>query len=130
MSQADIDTVYKLHTDFVAAMKRADTDHLVNSFTADGMIMAPGEPKVQGREAIRAWFDNFNENFVTVDSVATDQVYIDGGDCIVESGEFAWKVRPKAGGESTETKSKWLAVWQRQPDGAWKLARDMFNTNA
>ena len=65
MAQADIDTVYKLHTEFVEAMKQEDTEYLVKSFDADGIVMAPGQPAAVGTDAIRGWFTNFFDNFAT-----------------------------------------------------------------
>ena len=130
MAQADIDTVYKLHMDFVEAMKGENTEFLVNSFEADGMMMPPGEPSAVGADAIRAYFTNFFDNFTTEKAVPRNETYLDGGDDIIETGDFEWVLTPKAGGESTETMAKWVAVWHRQPDGSWKAVRDIFNSNA
>jgi len=36
-------------------------------------------------------------------------------------------VTPKAGGESIQLEGKYLVVFQKQPDGSWKAARDIWN---
>ena len=130
MAQADIDTVYKLHTEFVEAMKREDTEFLVNCFEADGIVLAPGEPAAVGTDAIRGWFTNFFDNFVTEKALPNNETYLDGGDYVIETGHMDWVVRPKAGGESTGSMIKWVAVWHRQADGGWKMVRDIFNSDA
>ena len=36
---------------------------------------------------------------------------------------------PKAGGPSTQDKSKWIAALERQPDGSWKVFWEMYNSD-
>jgi ketosteroid isomerase-like protein len=49
------------------------------------------------------------------------------GDVAIERGSFTWKVTP-AGGSDVEDHGSFLAIWRRQPDGAWKLARNIWNS--
>ncbi|MEZ4715137.1 MAG: DUF4440 domain-containing protein [Caldilineaceae bacterium] len=36
---------------------------------------------------------------------------------------------PKAGGDDVYIDGKYMSVLMRQPDGSWKLYRDIFNSN-
>ena len=36
---------------------------------------------------------------------------------------------PDGDGNVVEIEGKYLSVWKRQPDGRWKIAVDMFNSN-
>jgi ketosteroid isomerase-like protein len=35
---------------------------------------------------------------------------------------------PKAGGTARTTSGSFLRIYRRQPDGSWRMTRDMFNT--
>ena len=129
MAQEDIDRVYHLHTKFQDAMVRQDIDFLMTLFTEDAMIMAPGEPAVRGSEEVRSWFENAFGAAVTEKLKASSEEYFDGGDCILETGEAEWNTRPTGGGDPNTAQIKWLAVWHRQPDGDWKIVRDIFNSS-
>ncbi|MGD8329798.1 MAG: hypothetical protein PVJ49_10195 [Acidobacteriota bacterium] len=39
-------------------------------------------------------------------------------------------MRPRAGGDTVERRSRFLQVWQRQPDGGWRVARGIWNGDA
>lgn len=41
-------------------------------------------------------------------------------------GHDTCTVTPKSGGQSMTTKTLWLAVYERQPDGTWLTIRDVF----
>ena len=41
--------------------------------------------------------------------------------------EYIAMVTPKEGGETVEEKGKVLEILQRQPDGSWKIAREIWN---
>jgi ketosteroid isomerase-like protein len=36
-------------------------------------------------------------------------------------------MRPKAGGQATELDGKYFYVYQRQGNGSWRIARDIYN---
>lgn len=43
--------------------------------------------------------------------------------------EFVEILTPKAGGEPIEMRGKIIEVCQKQPDGSWKFAREIWNLN-
>ena len=43
--------------------------------------------------------------------------------------ECAQTLTPKAGGEPTEDSGKWLGILKRQPNGSWKVHRDIWNSD-
>jgi ketosteroid isomerase-like protein len=46
-----------------------------------------------------------------------------------DRGAYRWRGIPRAGGEPIEDHGKYLVILQRQPDGSWKVARDMDNSD-
>jgi len=57
----------------------------------------------------------------------TEDVMVGGG-VAVETGTFEWMLQPKSGA-AVKDKGKYLTVWKRQPDGTWKIVRDINNTD-
>jgi ketosteroid isomerase-like protein len=51
------------------------------------------------------------------------------GDAAVERLTFASRATPLAGGDTTEDIGKGLHVYARQPNGAWKLTHDIWNSD-
>ena len=49
------------------------------------------------------------------------------GDWAISNGTYSARRTPKAGGERTADSGKWLDVMQRQPDGTWRIYRDIWN---
>ena len=129
MAQADVDQVYALHVKFLEAMVNEDVDFLMDHFTDDAVILAPGAPVARGSDEIRSWFEGAFAAATTESLDARNEDYYEAGDCIIETGEGTWTTRPKDGGESTTANIQWLAAWQRQSDGGWKIVRDIFNSD-
>ena len=50
------------------------------------------------------------------------------GDTAYEVGDYTMKMQPP-GADAMSDRGKYLVVWKRQADGAWKLAVDIWNTN-
>ncbi|MEZ4715138.1 MAG: hypothetical protein R2851_03465 [Caldilineaceae bacterium] len=54
---------------------------------------------------------------------------IHGPDVTVARGFYTATVTPNAGGEDIYVDGKYMSVLKQQPDGSWKLYRDIFNSN-
>ena len=44
-------------------------------------------------------------------------------------GTYQLKLTPKGRGKEIEDAGKWLNLIQRQPDGSWKIARHIWNSD-
>ncbi len=62
------------------------------------------------------------------DMKATTNDLMVAGDLAVETGSYQLTMVPKKG-KPTPEKGKYLTVWKRQPDGTWKIVRDIDNTD-
>ena len=51
------------------------------------------------------------------------------GDLAYQRGTFTVEATPKAGGNKTRTSGTFLRIYRRQPDGSWRMTRDMFNSD-
>jgi len=94
--------------------------------------MPPDAPARVGVEAIREAmepvFSNMNLDF---DLVGIDESRVHG-DLALTRCTYSLSATPKGGGEpiAVMPDGKALTLYERQPDGAWKIAYDSFNANS
>jgi len=103
-------------------------DALVDEFyLEDARLMAPGRPPVQGSAELRTfWQSEFDQGLVTLNLNPTE---IDGsGDLAYEIGTYDLMVRREARGVFQDH-GKYVVVYKRLPDGSWKAAADIFNSD-
>jgi ketosteroid isomerase-like protein len=83
--------------------------------TADGVFIPENSPPIVGQSAIRSYCRSlFDENVF---------------DWAFAVGTWRGRVRPKGGGDWTEIENGTIAIYRRQDNGAWKLARAIWNSN-
>ena len=117
------------HDRFLAALAAGDVPGLLGVLTDDVTFYRPHEPTRKGRQVVEAWARQ------TFAAINTERVSVSGrnvviaGDSAIEIGDFVWAVRPAAGGPTTEDRGRFMAIWQRQSDGSWKAAHDLWNSS-
>jgi ketosteroid isomerase-like protein len=101
----------------------------LSSLTTDGHVMLPPnrEPvvgKSANNEMNRGAFQNydFSETWTPVETV------IDGN-LAFQRGTFTTIATPKRDGKRVEVSGSFMRIYQRQPNGEWRMTRDMFNSS-
>ena len=51
------------------------------------------------------------------------------GDWAFERANYTFRLTPVAGGAAMQENTKNLRILQRQPDGSWKIAREIWNSD-
>ena len=129
--EADITAINEIWTQYAATLTAGDLDLWISLWTDDGIRMAPDAPAVIGkeqiREAMKPVFDQMTLD-VTITSIEDAKVY---GDLGLTRCNATLDMTPKAGGETIHAMGdgKALTLYERQPDGSWKIAIDCFNSN-
>jgi len=113
---------------FLAAMKGGDAKAAASNYSEDAIVMMPGEPAWKGRAAILNGLDGFLKAMTMKEGATHTEDVMVGGSMAVETGTFEWTLQPKSGA-AVKDKGKYLTVWRRQPDGTWKIVRDINNTD-
>ena len=104
-------------------------DTIFASFTDDARVLAPDIPMAEGWEASRAVFAKLEA--LPGYSLKWSPAIADVGgaaDLGYTIGTYHMKL-PGSDGSIVEIDGKYLSIWKRQPDGNWKIAVDMFNTD-
>lgn len=127
--QAVTVAVNEIYEQYASSLKSGDADRWIALWSDEGVQMPPGSPPVIGKEEIGAGTVAFLDAF-TVDSfeIHIDEIQL-AGDLAFARGTYSGAYTPKDGGEGFAEDGKYLTVFQRQPDGSWKIYRDIFNLN-
>src|ERR1044072_1061461 len=118
MSRERID---EAHLAFLDAMKANDAHALGQLVTADAVLMPPNEHPVIRRASLAEWFDGVVKQARTIGVDVGYREVMVAGDYGIERGSFVWKLSPAAGGTPFESRGSWMAIYQREPDGNWKI---------
>jgi ketosteroid isomerase-like protein len=126
--EEDLAAIEAFNQRYLKAINDEDIAAL-SSLTTEGHIMfAPNRPPIVGKaandEANGRAFEQFDfvETWTPVETVVS-------GDWGHQRGTFTVVAIPKAGGERRELSGNFLRIYERQPDGEWRMIRDMFNSD-
>lgn len=125
IDEAGIDRLRRVH---VAALNDGDGDAWAACFTDAGVQMPPHFGNNVGKTAIRGWSQGFLSLFACRFSLSVEEVRV-AADWAFERGHYRITLTPRAGGEALEDIGKYITVYERQSDGSWKIARDIWNSD-
>jgi len=110
------------------AVNASDVDGILACWAPDGVLMPPHHPRVQGHAAIAEYFRTvfarrrlsftFTESSVTL-----------VGDVAFERLTYTVVAKSLTDGRATDDVGKGLHVYARQPDGRWRIAQDIWNSD-
>lgn len=126
--QADVEALNHVREAHIAALNHGNVSAWVAAFTDDGVQMPPNAPANLGRESIRTWSQAFLAPFRAAFALVVDEVQV-AGDWAFERGTYTITLTPKAGSEPMQDIGKYITIYERQPSGAWGMARDIWNSN-
>lgn len=110
---------------FSEAFARGDAKALSAMYTPDAIVFPPDSEMIRGNEAIGAFWKAARDS--GVQNAALTIVDLGrSGDVAYEVGKVSLTVQP-VGKEATTESAKYVVVWMRQPDGSWKMHRDIWN---
>jgi ketosteroid isomerase-like protein len=103
---------------------------LLSSLTTDGHVMLPpNREPVVGKPANDAMHGSAFERFDYREMWTPVETDIDG-DLAFQRGTFTVIATPRSRGDRVVVRGSFMRIYQRQPDGAWRMTRDMFNSSA
>jgi uncharacterized protein (TIGR02246 family) len=125
MEEEKIDRLRDQH---VAAVNAGDAEGWADCFTEDGVQMPPHFGANVGKAAVRGWSGGFLGMFACQFSLSVDEVRV-AGDWAFERGRYTMHLTPRAGSPAMDDSGKYITIYQRKPDGSWKIARDIWNSD-
>ncbi len=114
--------------EYAASLNEGDLERWLALWTEDGVQMPPDEAATAGKDKIRTRNEAVLDKF-TLDMGITNQEVETAGDWAYSRGTYKARLMPKSGGRPVSIDGKYMTILQRQPDGSWKIHRDIFNSN-
>lgn len=107
-----------------------DIEGLSAPYADDATMLAPGMPKQEGIEAIRAAYGQmYSVGAPTTFSLESETIVVaEGGDQAYEAGTFSSSYNGPDGTPMTDT-GKYVAIWKPTAEGTWKIALDIWNSD-
>jgi ketosteroid isomerase-like protein len=113
---------------FIPAFNAGDVETMVAMYAADAEVLAPGNPRAVGHDAIRTLLAKLGDELKGA-GVALE---LNDDDEAAASGDLGWHsgsyVVKDASGAVIDS-GNYLAVMQKQADGAWLMIRDTWNSD-
>lgn len=120
--------IHQLDEAFMKAAARRDGGALVRAFyAANAVLMPPNHPAVAGRKNIQAFFQGLmGPSFggITLETAAVESA----GGLAYGRGRYRLALTSPAG-QPVEDTGKYVVVYRRQPNGAWRAVADIFNSD-
>ena len=111
-----------------SVVETGDADGYDAVLTDDAVFLPPGSPARTGDE-LRAWLGEFLRGYRVewVRFVSTEVEVL--GRVAYHAYSYTWRVTPRAGGDATVSSGKGIHILRQQPDGSWKIAREIWNSS-
>jgi len=114
--------------ELLAAVNASSDDRCSALWAADGVLMPPHHPTVQGHEAIVQYFrDLFSRTRCSFTFTSSD-IRV-AGDIALERVTYTATIWSGGDARPVEEAGKGVHVYARQPDGSWKLTHDIWNSD-
>jgi uncharacterized protein (TIGR02246 family) len=112
---------------FAGAFNSGDGAKVAAHYAEDAAVFPPDSPRVDGRAKIQEFWQGAIK--AGLKDLTLKAVEVHGtGDLAHEVGEVSYSAPDNSGQRKTAT-GKYIVVWKKDPDGTWRLYRDIWNGN-
>ncbi len=125
--EEDVQAILEFEQTVFDAQIAGDIDTWMSSFAEDAIVMPPNRPALTNKLAIRQWNTPYFEQFDLHEESDEREVEV-AGDWAYIRAHWTWTLTPKGGGEAVKDTGNSIWILRRQPDGSWKIARGIYNS--
>ena len=111
----------------VLAKESIDADKITSYWSDDAVVIAPGQPIVKGRDALRKMVeDSKNIPGFSITWRSSDVHFSPDGKLAYMSGENLMTMNDSTG-KKISIPGRAYTIWRKEPDGSWTCVVDMWN---
>ncbi len=126
-SDADAEAINRGREALFKSFNATDLDAFLAPVADDVVLMNHGgPPPVVGKGAVRSAYEGFFKEMTPNLSPSSDEVVV-SGDWAFDRGTWVSIKSDKRGVARERLESCYVMIWRRHPEGAWKLARLIWN---
>ena len=128
-TEADIAAIRQLEQDYADAFNSDDMDKQLAIYTDDAIRLRPNAPALVGIDAIRTNLEELYRTRNQEFGYSIDELEV-AGNWAFSRATYSYAATVKEGIDGTLAQphtGKYIAVYQRQPDGRWKQRRLIWN---
>lgn len=105
------------------ARNAGDADALAELHSENAQILPPGAPVIEGRAAIRTYYRNvFEQHAAPLVFDVRDIIVF--GNIVYRQGNYS-----QALDDGSTEYGKFIQLWRKYDDGAWRIHRQMWSSN-
>jgi uncharacterized protein (TIGR02246 family) len=125
---ADIAAVNAARAAFMAGYEAGDAAAIGNLYTTDAVSESNNQPTLEGRDAIVASLKGMFEQVSVKATLVPDETKT-LGTLGIDRGHYSVTATPKAGAPPITSEGRYLVVYRKDADGAWRAWRDFDNAH-
>jgi ketosteroid isomerase-like protein len=126
--EEDLAAITEFNARYLGSINDEDIATLSSLTTEGHVILIPNREPIVGKAANDAANRGAFERF-TFDETWTPVETVIDGDLAFQRGTFTTIATPRGDGERLEVSGSFMRIYQRQPNGEWRMTRDMFNSS-
>jgi ketosteroid isomerase-like protein len=116
----------KVRSDFNDAFNAGNARAMSRLIDGNAVWLRPGGPANVGKNTITALYSDYFKKFRSKIELKSGDIQVCNGYAFISS-DFTRNDSAKAGGTVKKFSGHYLFVLKKQPDGTWKIARDIWN---
>jgi len=125
LSPADADAIRAASAAYVQSASDTAWTQWAGLFTEDAIFLPPNTAARVGRAAVEAW----GRSFPPIKDLRIEPLEVEGvADLAYVRGRYSLLVTLPGVAAVPDT-GKYIEIWRKQGDGAWKLSRDIYNSD-
>lgn len=121
--------VAQIWEEYASSLMAGDIERWLSLWTEDGVQLPPDELPVVGKERIRERNRAVADRFAFANMEIRNAEVVSAGDWAYARGTYTAMLTPAGGGDTIHIDGKYMTILRREPDGSWRIHRDIFNSN-
>src|SRR5436309_1895131 len=122
LSASDVAAIRAAEEALADSFEGPDPTAWVDFYTEDAVFAGPGVPTIAGRAA---FLDAAHHIVISSMQIVAESTIV-SGDFAATFGRATWVSGPKDS-DSPVQRRRLLMVWRKEPDGRWRIARELLN---